>query len=124
MGSNYSTRSQWWLDASKPPAPVDSKFINLYFGIHTCSVNKGMRQRATIDTIDAVNCLFAEFDLAKGQQPEHLLEAIRPVPTRLAIPSIISVCTTLGGVMSGTTPRSARSHPENSTGDPSILMVL
>ena len=76
----------WWFDASKPPAPVDSKFINLYFGIHTCSVNKGMRQRATIDTIDAINCLFAEFDLAKGQQPEHLLEAINQLDVA---PSVI-----------------------------------
>lgn len=66
----------WWFPADKPPQPIDSKFINLYFGIHTCGESRGQRQRATIDTIDAVNCLFAEFDLAEGQSQSHLLESV------------------------------------------------
>lgn len=66
----------WWFPASEPAKPIESKLINLYFGIHSSATNRGPRQRSLIETIDVVNCLFAEFDLADGQPKEHLLESI------------------------------------------------
>lgn len=66
----------FWFFADKPREVVDAKFINIYFGVHPSRVERGQRQRALIETIEAVNCLFAEFDLAEGQSPEHLLESV------------------------------------------------
>jgi putative DNA primase/helicase len=66
----------FWFFADKPREVVDAKFINIYFGVHPSRVERGQRQRALIETIEAVNCLFAEFDLAEGQDKDHLLESI------------------------------------------------
>jgi predicted P-loop ATPase len=65
-----------WFPVNKPKKVIDSKSINIYFPVHPSGVERGQRQRSLIETVCAVNCLFAEFDLSAGQPKEHLLEAI------------------------------------------------
>lgn len=72
----------FWFSANKP-TPISHlwKSINVYFGVHPSSVEGQRRTRAKIEDIEVVNCLFAEFDLATGQTPEHLLAAIMSLDT-------------------------------------------
>jgi len=72
----------FWFDA-KTPRDVSQfwKTVNVYFGIHPSRVMKTMQGRATIQDIECVNCLFAEFDLASGQSPDHLLDSIMSLDT-------------------------------------------
>jgi len=72
----------FWFPAGRPKE-VSSlwKSINVYFGVHPSSVERGHRERALIEHIAVVNCLFAEFDLAPGQTPEHLLQSIMQIDT-------------------------------------------
>lgn len=67
----------FWFPANKPKQ-VDPLWnrINVYFGVHPSRTQGGVRTRGKIEDVEVVNCLFAEFDLAEGQPPEHLLAAI------------------------------------------------
>lgn len=60
--------------------------FNIYFTIHPSRVMKTIYARPLIDDIAAINCLFAEFDLANGQSPDHLLASIETLDTP---PSVI-----------------------------------
>lgn len=70
-----------WFPVDKQRSIWNSNTINIYFGVHPSITKRGMRQRALLETIEAVNCLFAEFDLAEGQSPEHLLQSINQLDT-------------------------------------------
>lgn len=72
-----SGKLTFWFPAQAPREVSDLwTTVNVYFSIHPSSVTKTMQQRALIEDVACVNCLFAEFDLAPGQQPGHLLDAI------------------------------------------------
>jgi len=76
-------RSHWW-PVDRPPLPLpDDEQRNVYFGVHPCRVRRRDRQRATIATIAAINCLYAEFDAAPGAKPALLeqLRALAPAPS-------------------------------------------
>lgn len=75
-----------WFPVDNPRQVLYSKNINIYFGVHPSAVERGTRQRALLETIAAVNCLFAEFDLAENQSQEHLLQSINQLDTP---PSVI-----------------------------------
>lgn len=78
------TRSHWW-PTSRPPLPLPhSDTLNLYMGVHPCRVRRGDHQRATIATVAAINCLYAEFDAADPAAKAALLErvtTITPAPS-------------------------------------------
>jgi len=65
-----------WISAANPRPPVwEGK--NIYWGVHPCA-QKGIdpnikpdRQRASVAIVDAVNCLFAEFDGKDYVQPDE-----------------------------------------------------
>lgn len=77
----------FWMPASKPrQVSALWKRINVYFGIHPSRMEKGQRERVKIEDVEVVNCLFAEFDLADGQDANHLLNSIRSLDTP---PSVI-----------------------------------
>jgi len=82
-----SGKLTFWFDVSSP-REVSNLWtaVNVYFGIHPSGASKTMQQRALIEDIAAVNCLFAEFDLAPGQQPGHLLDSILTLDI---VPSVI-----------------------------------
>ena len=72
-----SGKLTFWFPVQQPREVSDLwTTVNVYFGIHPSGIAKTMQQRALIEDIVAVNCLFAEFDLAPGQQPDHLLDSI------------------------------------------------
>lgn len=54
----HDKRSSWFA-CGKPPAAAKR---DCYFGVHPTAAPRGTYQRATLDTIAAVNALFAEFD--------------------------------------------------------------
>lgn len=70
-----------WFPVDKQRSVWNSNTINIYFGVHPSIVKRGMGQRALLETIEAVNCLFAEFDLGEGQLKEHLLQSISQLDT-------------------------------------------
>lgn len=77
----------FWMPANRPREVSGLwKTINVYFGVHPSRIEKGQRERARIEDVEVVNCLFAEFDLAPGQPPQHLLDAIQSLDTP---PSVI-----------------------------------
>lgn len=67
--------SEWFPVDNVVPVPDLWKF-NTYFGVHPSKQLKSKHQRTTLEDVSAVNCLFAEFDLAEGQAKDHLLESI------------------------------------------------
>lgn len=80
---NDRPRSHWW-PVDRPPLPLpDDEQHNVYFGVHPCRVRRRDRQRATIATIAAINCLYAEFDAVPGAKPALLeqLHALAPAPS-------------------------------------------
>jgi len=58
--TNPGKRSIWWT--VDDPAPIPSDTVNVYFGVHPSSKKKGTNERATIQDVAAINCLFADFD--------------------------------------------------------------
>lgn len=69
----------WW-PVGKPAAIPTAG--NVYFGIHPTSKAKGKWERALIEDITVVNCLFAEFDAkdygSKEAAYEHIIELQLP----------------------------------------------
>ena len=70
------TRSYWWH--TNTPAPLPNVRDNIYFGVHPTTQNRGIKHRSTIETIAAINCVFAEFDAKdfqgdKQQVLKHIL---------------------------------------------------
>jgi hypothetical protein len=55
-----STKTSTWWRGKCPSAPSDS--VNVYYGVHPCTENRGSGGRSTVETIAAINCLFADFD--------------------------------------------------------------
>jgi hypothetical protein len=76
-------RSTWW--PAGEPAAIPGKDVNVYFGVHPAIRCKGQHERATLDDIAAVNCLFAEFDAKDfhGGKPTVLghVDALSPAPS-------------------------------------------
>lgn len=75
-------KSFWW-PANKPSKPPRHK--NLYFGVHPINKQKGEKQRAFIDDIAAVNCLYADFDAKhfSNSKSDTLAHAINVNPSIL-----------------------------------------
>jgi hypothetical protein len=48
-------------------------------GVHPCRVRRGDHQRATIATVAAINCLYAEFDAADPAAKAALLERVAAI---------------------------------------------
>jgi hypothetical protein len=61
-------QSDWWQ--GQPPEPRST--TDVYFGVHPTAGPRGVFQRSTIETVAAVNCLFAEWDSATAAQIENL----------------------------------------------------
>jgi P4 family phage/plasmid primase-like protien len=77
----------FWFESHDPREVSDMwRNVNVYFGIHPSGIQKTITQRATIEDIQCINCLFAEFDLAPGQDRQHLLDSILSLDTQ---PSVI-----------------------------------
>jgi predicted P-loop ATPase len=76
-----------WIKVTEPESVSDMlRNVNVFFGIHPSHTLKRANERATIADIQAVNCLFAEFDLEDGQDADHLLESIKQIDIQ---PSVI-----------------------------------
>lgn len=84
---NDNGKLSFWFPVAEPRI-IDSSWnrYNVYFSIHPSKVMKTIFARPLLDDIAAINCLFAEFDLANGQTPDHLLAAIETLDTP---PSVI-----------------------------------
>jgi hypothetical protein len=76
-------RSTWWPVGEPPATPGGD--VNVYFGVHPATRRKGQHERATLDDIAAINCLFAEFDAKDfdGGKPAVLahVDALFPAPS-------------------------------------------
>lgn len=55
-------RTLWYPVGIEPIIPASWSGANVYFGVHPTSVQRKPYERSTIDTVSAINCLFAEFD--------------------------------------------------------------
>lgn len=71
-----------WFPTAKPKEVSHLwTTINVYFGVHPSRTQGTIRTRAKLEDIEAINCLFAEFDLADNQSKEHLFESIMSLET-------------------------------------------
>ncbi len=84
---NDNGKLSFWFSVEEPRV-IDSSWnrYNVYFSVHPSKVMKTIYARPLLDDIAAINCLFAEFDLAPGQEPNHLLASINQMDTP---PSVI-----------------------------------
>ena len=53
--------THWW--PTKAPSLIPTGPVNVYFGVHPAKAKKGPNERARIDDVSAINCLFAELDV-------------------------------------------------------------
>lgn len=78
------TRSHWW-PTSRPPLPLPGgAALDIYMGVHPCRTRRSDRQRATLETVAAINCLYAEFDTSAQFTKASLLahvQALTPPPS-------------------------------------------
>jgi putative DNA primase/helicase len=59
--SKQSKQTYWWPTQNIPePLALQE---DLYFGVHPSKISKESTQRTTIEDIQAVNCLYADFDV-------------------------------------------------------------
>lgn len=74
---NDNGKLSFWFPTQQP-RQIDPTWnrINVYFSVHPSRVMKTIYARPMLDDIEAINCLFAEFDLVAGQTPEYLLDSI------------------------------------------------
>lgn len=74
---NDNGKLSFWFPTATP-RQLDPTWnrINVYFSVHPSRVMKTIYARPMLDDIEAINCLFAEFDLVAGQSPDHLLNSI------------------------------------------------
>ena len=68
-GRTVVPRYTQWFEVAKPKAPINGWLDkNLYWGVHPCTQRgldpevKPNKQRSSVAIIEAVNCLFSEFD--------------------------------------------------------------
>lgn len=74
-----------WYRNENLDIKVKSTDKNIYFGVYPSTTKKSDKERATIDTIAALNCLFREYDLkdydgTKEQLSEYVI-ALDPFPS-------------------------------------------
>lgn len=82
-GAKYT----YWRSADwRGDLPKLFKDKDTYFGVNPSIIRRSENERARIEDITVLNCLFAEFDLAPGQTPEDLLAEIKALPVP---PSVI-----------------------------------
>lgn len=86
-GKTYQEKVSLWFPPATPLAVPDLwlRHHNVYFGVHPARVKGGDHSRATVDTIEAVNCLFAEYDARTRPKAEYLLHMAN-LPAR---PSVV-----------------------------------
>lgn len=59
---NGDHKTTLWTPGGKTLTAENADGSNVYFGVHPCAMSKSQNQRAKIDDIVAINCLFADFD--------------------------------------------------------------
>jgi len=78
-----STRTIWWDTPNIPSPPEVSE--DIYFGVHPSSVSKSPEERTTVEDIEAINCLYSDFDLKDFESSKNLIAAhlkeLKPPPS-------------------------------------------
>lgn len=78
-----SARTVWWEIPNTPTIPAAAE--DIYFGVHPSRVSKSPRERTTIGDIEAINCLYSDFDLKDFEENKHLiashLKELKPSPS-------------------------------------------
>lgn len=75
-GQTEPAYSQWFPVTDIKKVGGIFRNVNAYFGVNPSSVKKGMRERTELSDIQAVNCLFAEFDLSTPDDAGRMLNSI------------------------------------------------
>jgi len=83
--SKQSSTTKWWA-ANQIPDLQDSE-EDIYFGVHPSRVQKDPRSRTLIDDIEAINCLYADFD--SKDFPTGKSGAASHIKTLHTLPSVI-----------------------------------
>lgn len=72
--SKQSKHTQWWSTLTIPDPPTVQE--DIYFGVHPSKISKESTQRTLIQDIQAMNCLYADFDAkdfgSKQVAAEHI----------------------------------------------------
>lgn len=69
--------SEWFPVSEVAQVPFTWERINSYFSVHPVKINKGKHYRGSITDIEAVNCLYAEFDIEDPKQRDFTLQSIQ-----------------------------------------------
>lgn len=75
-GQTEPAYSQWFPVTDIKKVGGIFRNVNAYFGVNPSSVKKGMRERTELSDVQAVNCLFAEFDLSQPDDSQRMLNSI------------------------------------------------
>lgn len=93
LSQDGETKETRWFPVDKPDAlPPSWGDHHLYFGVHPTTVKRGTNQRATNDTVAALNCLFGDFDAKDEVLPDEYapflpgdFDALKPTDQKTAI---------------------------------------
>lgn len=71
--TKQSTTTYWWKVGERPDPPNTEE--DIYFGVHPTDKRKDSKSRALIQDIQAINCLYSDFDLKDYQEDKGLIAA-------------------------------------------------
>ena len=84
-----SKSSQWMLSTSPAPEMARPDWHN-YYGVHPSRTRRGRWQRARVNDIAAINCIFAEFDAKDYGSQRQIIEHLEALyENGVPAPSII-----------------------------------
>lgn len=74
----------YWYEALPVPDVPEELFrpgVNVYYGVHTSGVKGKQHTRSRVESIDAVNCLYADFDCGRDPaRKQAVLEMLSTLP--------------------------------------------
>jgi putative DNA primase/helicase len=82
-GAGGAKISYWHVSLSAPPVPDEllQPGVNVYYGVHPSNARGKQHTRSRVENIDAVNCLYAEFDCGRDQEKKDaVLEMLSTLP--------------------------------------------
>ena len=81
----------YWYEALPVPDVPEELFrpgVNVYYGVHTSGAKGNQHTRSRVESIDAVNCLYADFDCGRDQEKK---DAVREMLSTLPHPPSVVI---------------------------------
>lgn len=84
-GEVENVKESVWFPVGKLMKLPNKPTAHYYFGVNPTTVKRNERQRAVMESVAAIGCVFAEYDLKDWQSREAILDFIATLPRRPSV---------------------------------------